>query len=328
MTNNKLLFIVWASNSRRAVTLAEYWGGTTSFHFNKSLKKKKYLAPLRYVQQAWTTWRELETKKPQAVLVQTPPVFAGLVVMLWCKLRKRKYGVDAHSGSFYYKNWKWALPLQRIISRNATVALVAHEEVRKLVQGWGANAVFLEDKIPELPPTDGEIGTNGSKRVAIISSFDYDEPEPELFEAARLMPEVTFYHTGNWRKAAPELIAQKPANLNLTGFVSDEDYRALLHNVDGMVVLTTEPNLLNCGAYEALAVQKPCVISDWQGLREYFRRGFIYVKNTPQDIAEGVRQMLNDRQTLVSSGQELLTELESGWTSKAATVATAMGFKD
>lgn len=325
MSNPKVLFIVWASNSRRAVTLAEHFGGYASLQFNAQLKKKKWLAPLRYLQAAWGSWQVLEKEKPQAVLVQTPPVFAGLLVWLWCKWRKRKFAVDAHSGSFYYSRWKWAIPLQRWISRRAAVCLVAHEDARQIVQGWGGDAIFLEDKIPTLPPMPGSLGSEGDKRVVIVSSFDYDEPEEELFEAARQMPEVQFYHTGNWKKAAPALLAKKPANLTLTGFVSDEEYRTLLHNVHGVIVLTTEPNLLNCGAYEALAVEKPGIISDWPGLRSYFRRGFVYVKNTPQDIAAGVQQMFVQQDGLISEGKTLLVELNDDWERKATLVAKKLG---
>lgn len=324
MSSQKVLFIVWANNSRRAETIAAHFGGKASLQFNAKLKKKKWLAPLRYAQAAWGSWQALEKEKPQAVLVQTPPVFAGMLVWAWCKLRKRKYAVDAHSGSFYYSRWKWALPLQRWISRRAAICLVAHEDARQIVQSWGAEAIFLEDKIPSLPPTPGELGSVGNKRIAIVSSFDYDEPEEELFEAARRLPDVQFYHTGNWRKASAALLEKKPENLTLTGFVSDEEYRALLHNVQGVIVLTTEPNLLNCGAYEALAVEKPGIISDWPGLRSYFRRGFVYVKNTPQDIADGVQKLFTEQDGLIAEGKTLLTELSSDWERKAAQVASKL----
>lgn len=312
----KSLFIVWAAHSRRAETLAAQMGGSVSFQFAANLKKKKWLVPVRYVVQAWNSWRTLEREQPDVVLVQSPPIFASLLVALWCKLRKRTYAIDAHSGAFYYGRWKWALPVQAWLSRRAVVTIVAHDEALKLVQSWGAKGVFLEDKIPLMPPSSSDLGSEGQKRVAIISSFDYDEPETELFAAARQLPHVTFYHTGNYKKASPELLAQKPDNLILTGFVSNEDYNGLVRNVDGLVILTTEPNLLNCGAYEALAVERPAVISDWPGLRRYFSRGFVYVSNTPGDIAAGIEQMLSEKSALVSHGQTLRVELADDWQRK------------
>ena len=44
-------------------------------------------------------------------------------------------------------------------------------------------------------------------------------------------------------------------------------YVGLLKNVHGLVILTKQPYDLSCGAYEALSVAKPAVISDWPGSR-------------------------------------------------------------
>lgn len=170
--------------------------------------------------QGWKTWRTLERERPVAVLVQAPPVVAPLVVAVWCWRRCVPFAIDAHSGSFYYGRWRMLLPLQRWLSRRAAVTVVAHETVLKIVQSWGARGLFLEDKIPQIKPAASTLGSEGRQRVAIISSFDYDEPTAEVFAAARRLPQVTFYHTGNPAKAPTALLAQKPENVILTGFVS------------------------------------------------------------------------------------------------------------
>src|SRR6266567_8726816 len=91
----KSVFIVWASHSRRAETMAAELGGQVSFQYANRLKGR-LLIPLRYLVQGWKTWRFLEREQPEVVLVQAPPIFAPLVVAAWCQLRG-KTGLFGHS---------------------------------------------------------------------------------------------------------------------------------------------------------------------------------------------------------------------------------------
>lgn len=312
----KTLFIVWYSHSRRAETLAAELGGRVCFVYESRLRGR-WLLPLRYLAQGWKTWWLLEREQPDMVLVQSPPILAPLVVALWCALRGKRrharrhtrFAIDCHTGTFYSREWRWALPLLRWLARRAVVTLVASEAALDMLQQWQVKSMFLLDGLPVLQPASGAIGSEGEARVALISSFHDDEPVAEVFAAARLLPHVTFYLSGNPRNAPAALLAQQPANVVLTGFLPDSMYSGLLKNVDGLLVLTTEPNVLNCGAYEALSVEKPALVSDWPQMRRYFTRGFIYVKNTPETIAAGVQKLLNERQTLASEIIAMRAEL-------------------
>jgi glycosyltransferase involved in cell wall biosynthesis len=316
----KSLFIVWYSHSRRAESLAAELDGQVSFLYEPRLKGR-LLTPLRYLVQGWKTWRLLERERPEVVLVQSPPIFAPLIVAVWCELRgitrlRVPYALDCHTGTFYGRKWRWALQLLRLISKRAAVTLVASEEALGILQNWKVKGIFLVDGLPTLKSPTGTIGSEGEARLAVISSFHDDEPVPEIFAAARLLPQVTFYLSGDSRRMAPKLLKQKPGNVILTGFLSDSDYTGLLENVHGLVVLTKEPNVLNCGAYEALAVEKPAIISDWPGLRHCFTRGFIYVNNTPEAIAAGISKMLNEQVTLIPEVIAMRSELAASRRSK------------
>lgn len=307
----KSAVIVWARHSRRAETLAAELEGTLRYCYEQSLKGL-WLTPLRYLVQGWQTWRFLQQECPAFVVVQSPPVFASLVVAIWCWLRgdQATYAIDCHSGSFYSAGWRWAQPLQSWLSRRALVTLVASEDALAIVtQHWKARSIFLVDGLPCLSPASGTVGTRGEKRVAVISSFDYDEPLAEVFAAARLLPEVTFYLSGDVQRIPPEMLRQKPDNAILTGFLPENDYSALLSNAHGLVVLTTEPHVLNCGSYEALAMTKPAVVSDWPEIRNCFTQGFVYVSNTARAIAAGVKKMLDERERLTQEIVLMRTEL-------------------
>lgn len=314
----KSVFIVWYSYSQRAKTLAAEIGGQVIYQYEAGLKRL-WLTPLRYLIQGWKTWQFLERERPEIVLVQTPPIFAAMTVALWCRLRGKtrnsergaRYVIDAHTATFHHHNWRWALPLVRFLTQRAVVTLVTDEEALDMLRDWNAKGLFLIDGLPNLYPPSGLIGSDGANRVAVISVFSDDEPIEEVFDAARLLPEVTFYLTGNPERAPSQLLAQKPDNVVLTGFIRDGTYSALLKNVHGLVVLTKQPNDLSCAAYEGLAMAKPIVSSNGQEMQRFFTRGVIFVNNTPESISDGIKQMLHEQATLTTEVIAMRSVLEA-----------------
>ncbi len=299
----KSVFIVWYGHSRRAETLAAELGGHVRFFYETGLQGRLFM-PLRYIMQGVKTWLFLERERPEVVLVQSPPILAPLVVALWCWWFRRRSGrsvpfvIDCHTGTFYSPEWRWTLPLLRLLSQRAAVTLVASEAALGILQSWRVKGLFLIDGLPVLSPPSGSIGSEGEARLAVISSFHDDEPVAEVFAAARALPHVVFYFSGNSKHMSASLAAEKPENVTFTNFLPDAMYTALLKNVHGLIVLTKEPNVLNCGAYEALVVEKPAIVSDWSQMRRYFKHGFIYVDNTPEAIAGGVIKLLNEQEAL------------------------------
>ncbi len=328
--HEKVIVVVWASFSPRARTLAEELGGQVSFHYESRLERV-WLKPLRWLMQGWTTWRMLEREQPDLVLVQTPPIFAPLVVSLWCWLQSRlmdrhvSYVIDGHTGAFHYPSWRWSLPLLRLLSRGAVATLVTDEAALHLLKRWQVRGFLLIDGLPRLQPAVSAIGTEGEARVAVISIFSPTEPICEILAAARLLPHVTFYLTGETGKLAPALREQVPTNVRLTGFLRGGCYTALLKNVDGLVVLSREAHDLSCGAFEALVAEQPAVVSNGPEMRRFFTQGFIHVENTPTAIADGVQFMLNERlrlkEQVIAQRTVLVNERRSTFTAFVALLA-------
>lgn len=314
--NVKSLFIVWYNHSRRAETLSRELEIPLRFLYELRLKGR-WLTPLRYIVQGWKTWHLLTQEQLEVVFVQSPPIFAPLVVALWClfkgKTRSAKrrisYVIDCHPSTFFSRRWRWALPLLRLLSRQAIVTLSSNMEGQNILQEWKVNGFFLADGIPSLTPPVGSIGSEGEARVAVIGTFAEVEPITEVFAAARLLPQVTFYVTGDPKRASARLLAQKPENVILTGFLRDGAFTALLKNVHGIAILTNEPRDLSCAAFEAVAVAKPAVVSENSENKSWFTRGFVYVNNTPEAIAAGIQKMLDEQATLVSEVIALRSEL-------------------
>lgn len=310
---NPILYCVWYTHARRAETLARELNAHLTFIYEARVRRF-WLKPLRYLLQAWQTWRLLERERPAFIVVQSPPIFAPLAVALWCKLRGRgrsAYIIDCHPGTFYHRQWSWALPILRVLARGAVVSLLCNADAEHFLQAWHARYLFLPDGLPDLSSHAGDVGSQGEQRLAVISTFAYDEPMVELFEAARLTPQVTYYVTGNSQRTTAQVLAACPPNVVLTGFLHGDAYRGLLHNVQGVVVLSTMPYTLCCGVYEALALARPTILSDLPEQRRLFAHGFVLVQNEPAEIARAVETLLGDLGGFARQAQQLREEYRS-----------------
>jgi glycosyltransferase involved in cell wall biosynthesis len=314
MMRKPILFIVWADTSRRAETLSAELGAQTCYVYERRLNAS-WQAPLRYFIQSWQTWHLLNRERPAIVFVQSPPIFAPLTVAFWCMLQNKfrqartSYVLDCHPSTFHSHRWNWALPILRFLSNRADFTLSSNMHAEDILRRWNVKGFFLADGVPSLCPATGDIGSQGELRVAFISTFDRIEPIAEMFAAARLLPHVTFYVTGDPALALPGILSQKPENVILTGFLRGGDYTALLKNVHGLLILTTRSIDLSCGAYEAVAAEQPAIVSTCSEDRLWFTRGFIYVDNTPEAIAKGVKELLDKRELLIPEVIALRSEL-------------------
>jgi glycosyltransferase involved in cell wall biosynthesis len=125
--------------------------------------------------------------------------------------------------------------------------------------------------------------------VAVVCSFNYDEPIEQILAAAALLPDVRFYMTGKPKGEHKSRVI--PANVTLTGFLSTEAYGSLLSRSDAVLTLTTRDHTMLRGAYEAVYQGTPVIVSDSRLLQRSFDRGAIHVDNTVEAIAGAVQEM-------------------------------------
>ena len=150
--------------------------------------------------------------------------------------------------------------------------------------------------------------------MAFVCSFAPDEPYIEVIEAARLLSDFAVIHvTGRLGTARiPDVV---PDNVCLTGYLPDAEYERLLAEADVIVDLTAMENCLVCGAYEAVALEKPLVTSDTSALRSYFRRGTVFTRHDPVSIAGAIRTAVDRRLALRREMSLLRRNLERQWNS-------------
>jgi glycosyltransferase involved in cell wall biosynthesis len=270
-------------------------------HFIHFLKfKRVQYAPFKYVLQFSKTLRVLNRENPAVVVVATPPVFAAVAVYLYAKSAKKPFAIDAHTGSFLDPKWKWSRGIHALLSRRALCTIVTNEHLSKVVsQEWGGKALVVPGTIPDLGDT-GPLGLpslplSAKLNVAVPCSFSNDEPISAIIEAAtHLVDQVTFYITGDSRIADSHLLSQASENVVLTGFLPRKGFVTLLRSVDAVLVLTERDHTMQLGGYEAMALGKPLVTSDWEILKQYFSIGTLHTDNTSEDIRAKLNLLLDN----------------------------------
>ncbi len=120
--------------------------------------------------------------------------------------------------------------------------------------------------------------------------------------------------TGDNRRLPADV--RLPPNLHPTGFLSEQRYEELLRDADVVIDLTRMENCLVCGAYEAVAVERPLVTSDTRALRTYFNRGTVYTAHTAQSLATAIGYALRERLRLAAEMKVLKLELAREWASQ------------
>ena len=318
----KITFISWERYHRRSELLAQHLGAKINFIQSGSRDRLlrgpvRYLvqglvAVARYLVQGWQTWRVLTQDRPDVVLVQNPPIFGVLVASICARWHSAQYGIDSHSGAFLHPKWRWTLGLHRLLSRRALVTIVHNRSQEEIVKRWGCRYCVLA-YTPGDYPTGGRFPLNGQYNVAVIYTGKEDEPLGVVFGAAGAVPEATFYVTGDSGRIDPTLLAQKPSNCHLTGYLPYEQYVSLLQGADVVLDLTTADHTLLMGAFEAVSLGTPLIVSNWPLLREYFCLGTLHVPNTVEAVCEGIRTAQRERAALRRDILLLREQLQTEW---------------
>lgn len=270
------------------------------------------VAPAKYAVQAMRTLRILTRDRPGVVLVQSPPSLAVMVVALYCARTGSSYIVDAHSDAMQSPYWTRPRWLVRLLARRATATIVTNDRFAERVRAWGARAVLVPDVPTTFPGARVKLH-DGAPTVAVVASFDADEPLERIVEAAARMRAVRFDVTGDPARGAGRLPDPLPDNVRCTGYLPDEDYYTLLRSADAVMCLTTRDDTMQRGACEALSLGTPVITSRWPLLQRYFSEGTVHVDATTNGIAAGVEEMLTHHDVYLAGILGLQQEQRRAW---------------
>jgi glycosyltransferase involved in cell wall biosynthesis len=277
--------------------------------------------PLRYLMLSARTLVLLTRRRPRVLLVQNPSlVLAAVAVAIRGVLRYRLI-VDAHNEAVvpFINRQRWIERLSRWVLRKADLTIVTNRQLADVVERCGGRAFTLPDRIPA-PAAVAARALPGAFNVVLIATFAPDEPVAEVLEAVRGM-EVELYVTGDHRKLDPSVVATVPPNVRFTGYLNEEDYWILLRSVDAIVDLTLMDDCLVCGAYEALAIGRPMILSHNSASVELFGDSAIFTDNTAVDIRRALERVSSERTRLQAAAERKRNELTDLWTVGARELA-------
>ena len=260
--------------------------------------------PRKYATQTALTLRDLWRLRPEAVACMSPSPLTALPVWLYCRATGARFVIDAHTGAFIGPPWERFAAISRFFCGRADLTIVTNRELAGRVERAGGRALVIPDvpteQHPPQPPTQAK------EPVAVfVSSFAQDEPIDVVIEAARRCPDVRVKVTGRPKGPGKRALERAPANIEVLGFVGRDTYLETLASADVVIALTTRDHTMQRGAYEAIYLGVPVIVSDWPLLREHFGDGGLVTANEAGALADCLRQAVEQREELTASARRL-----------------------
>jgi glycosyltransferase involved in cell wall biosynthesis len=320
----RVTYISWAESCSRSDHTARELGGTSHMIYLPRFGSRASTVAFKYFGQWVRTARVLRQDRPDAVFVMTPPVFAALPAFWYAWLHGKQVVLDAHTAAFLHPRWRRFQWLQRALCRRARTTLVHNEHLADAVRAMGGQPTLVPD-VPVVYDKVEPFDRQGRFTVAVVCSFNYDEPIAAILDAARQVPDVRVLMTGNPRHLAPALASNLPPNVTLTGFLSVAAYGGLVSGADVVMSLTTRDHTMLRGAYEAVYQGTPVIVSDWQLLRDAFDDGAVHVDNSSGQIVAAIRRIQADPDRFKAGARRLREKKLSRWSATRDAISALIG---
>lgn len=272
------------------------------------------------------TFGIVRREQPAIIYFQNPSlVLAALIVtMKVLRLTRATIVGDYHNAGVHPPVLTWLVPW---LVRHADLTIVSNANLAGEIEAMGGRALPMPDPIPELEPA-ADRAANATFEVLFVCSWADDEPIADVLRAARSLldsePNLTVSITGRPKLEKIGWRDPVPANVRLTGFLSEHDFDHELTHADAILDLTTRADCMVCGAYEATAAEVPMILSDNPPTREYFSKGALFTDNSAASIAALIREMRAQharyKREVVEIKQHILRREQDGFTRLAALV--------
>lgn len=304
------VFIDWSAHCSRSENFARRVGMRMLRRHRPFKGPVSFVAKYAY-QMAATSWDLLKVR-PSVVWCMSPTPLTLLPAWVYCELTGSKLAIDAHTGAFEGTPWAHLLPLQLFLSRRAEVTAITNPHLQAIVEGGGGRSLIVPD-IPteQAAPSKRDFGPGF--HALYVASYSSDEPFEVVLEAARKLPDVTFWLTGKPKGKAKTLLESAPANVKLLGFLSREDYLSAIAGANVVLALTTRDHTMQRAAYEAAYLAVPVIVSNWPILRENFDTGSVWVDNTAESLVRGLTQARERYDELRAGARELKAKKLDRW---------------
>ena len=290
--NGNVFFVAWEKH-RRSITLASRLGIRSMF-LESSLNRM-----FKYPLFVWQTLLLLINERPQVLIVQNPSLVLSCLALLMRPVFQFCLIIDAHNAGvvWYGAGRCFFQPVLKMLHRYANITIVTNEPLSEIVIDNGGFPLILPDAIPDFNQLNrGQVFSTGEQFiVTFINTFSSDEPYQEIFDASKNLPNnILIYTTGNVEKVGGIRQFDCAESVVFKGYIPDDEYLNLLSRSHCIIDLTTRDNCLVCGAYEALALGIPMVLSDSVVTRQLFNKGVAYAKADAISIREAILDIMEN----------------------------------
>ena len=305
MPGQRSIWITW-ERQRRNRSMAASVGAT--------LHELEYRgnAIARYCVLVFRTIRLVRGAKPDLIFFQNPSlVLAALMAGLKTLgvIRCKTIG-DFHNAGVHPPTATFLVPW---IVRHCDLVLVSNSNLAPAIEAAGGRCLAMPDPLPSMEVIPDSVIGPTKFAVLFVCSWAPDEPIAAVLEAARILegtdPDISITITGRPKLAATGWVGDLPRNVELPGYLSDHEFERRLANCSVILDLTTRADCMVCGAYEAVSVGVPMILSNNEPTVRYFRKGALYTDNSAQDIARLILEARGRHTQLRQEVIELKDEL-------------------
>ena len=319
-TVDRKVWITWEDH-RRSRELAE------AFEAEYFPLTSRYGRLIRYGLLALRTICLIVSMRPSVLFVQNPSIILTALVCFLKPLHRAVVVVDRHTNYYFHtqgsREIKWRVyhRLSRWTDKAADLVIVTNARLAKIVAMSGATYVVLPDPIPNYEPSVVRYNKKRQLRLVCVASGASDEPIEGVINAVeKLAPDVRLLITsGGALRRYGSLV--KSENVEFSGFLPDRLYVDTLKEADGVIVLTTLDLTLCCGAYEAVSLHRPMILSDFEAIKEHFQKGAVYVSADENSVVAGIEALRENWGRLYDEVTEADQVMRKGWLSDFANVA-------
>ena len=324
----KQVFVSWTTFSRRTVSMQLYFQYELSvLSFGLKGRNLKFVGHiykgLEYLAKIWKTLQVFLNKRPQVIWLQLPPAVLLHIAHFYKMLfdRQVKIIADGHTAMFRapWSRFPGAVNLLNLCDLVLVHSEGTIEDAKAI--GVTPDILYVLEDAPAVLDNDPtqELHSFSSPWVLYPCSFNRDEPINVVLEAARLAPEITWVLIGNLERAKSlHDLRNIPRNVKLPGFMYKKELDRLLLGADVILGLNTVENSAPCVAFEAIAAEKPIILSKTKTIQKLFYKGVVYVDPfNPQSIAQGCQETISKKSELTEEVSQLREERNQRWLDQA-----------
>ena len=309
---NSSYWITWETQ-RRNVELASAFEAS---YFSLDYSKENKI--IRYLKSSAKTIA-LMFDRPKIVFIQCP----SLILCTLCAVLKPFFSsslvIDAHNYTIKYIEHSNAIVrfLAKYALDKCDYIILTNIGFAESLPVESKKVLILPDKLPKIlkKKEKPKAFSDTKLNIVLISSFASDEPIESFIKAALVYTDkCRFFITGKKSKAK-ELLNYESESIVFTDFLDIEEFENYISYSNLNVDLTTEDDLLVCGAYETLATGVPGMISDTEISKETFKNGFIYSKPDEESIKIALKDFFSRERELIEQIKSYKDTFESDWES-------------